>query len=193
MAERERKWFTHGYADDHTDNCSYFSGFSSAHHLSAFGHSGRRHISDRVGAAAEKTARQRTDQDHTEAVADMSDYCVCHGASDPGLFSREPGSRTGVDLIPLSTWGTSAQAHAYFIENILMFIPFGILLPFRVPALRRALFCIDAGFLCSLLLETAQLLTGRGYCQLDDIATNTLGTGLGYLIYRLWQRYGRKR
>ncbi len=109
------------------------------------------------------------------------------------FFSREPGSRTGVDLIPLSTWGTSAQAHAYFIENILMFIPFGILLPFRVPALRRALFCIDAGFLCSLLLETAQLLTGRGYCQLDDIATNTLGTGLGYLIYRLWQRYGRKR
>lgn len=111
------------------------------------------------------------------------------------FFSREPGSRTGVDMIPLSTWGISAQSHAYFIENILMFLPFGILLPSAAPVLRRAFFCIGAGFLCSLLLEAAQLLTGRGYCQIDDVITNTVGAGLGYLIGRIWKkfRYGRKK
>ena len=30
------------------------------------------------------------------------------------FFSREPGSRTGIDLIPFSTWKGGPQAHAYF-------------------------------------------------------------------------------
>ena len=39
------------------------------------------------------------------------------------FLSREPGPRTGVDLQLFETWGTNAQAHAYVIENILLFIP----------------------------------------------------------------------
>ena len=100
------------------------------------------------------------------------------------FFSREPGSRSGIDLIPFSTWAGGPQAHAFFIENILMFLPFGILAPARFPRLRRPLYCVDAGFLLSCFLELAQLATQRGYCQLDDIATNTLGAGLGWLIWR---------
>lgn len=45
------------------------------------------------------------------------------------LLSREAGSRTTTDLIPFSTWGTSAQSRAYEYENILMFLPMGFLLP----------------------------------------------------------------
>ena len=39
------------------------------------------------------------------------------------FFSREPGSRVGVDLQLFSTWGASTQEKAYVIENIIMFIP----------------------------------------------------------------------
>lgn len=45
-------------------------------------------------------------------------------------YSREQGSRIGaVDLTLWSTWGYTLQTHAYFIENIILFIPFGILFP----------------------------------------------------------------
>ena len=45
------------------------------------------------------------------------------------FFSRPPGSRSTISLIPGATWGTTLQSHAYVIENILMTIPLGILLP----------------------------------------------------------------
>lgn len=105
------------------------------------------------------------------------------------FFSREPGSRTGVDLLPLGTLNSSLLSQAYFFENILMFIPFGILLPLCFQNFRRGKNCVGAGFVCSVLLETFQLLTQRGYCQLDDVLTNTLGTFLGWLISRkTWKK-----
>lgn len=45
------------------------------------------------------------------------------------LFSREPGSRTGVDLKLFETWGNQCLPDRYFVENILLFLPFGALLP----------------------------------------------------------------
>ena len=69
-----------------------------------------------------------------------------------------------------------------------MFFPFGILVPARFRRLRNPLFCVDAGFLASCFLELAQLVTQRGYCQLDDIATNTLGAGIGWLIWYKTQK-----
>lgn len=52
------------------------------------------------------------------------------GPDPDSIFSRESGSRKQISLILFETWGHSVQAHAYFIENIFMFIPFGILAPF---------------------------------------------------------------
>lgn len=103
------------------------------------------------------------------------------------FFSREPGSRKGIDLGLFETWGTSLQAHAYVIENILMFVPFGILFPAALRFFRRGYVCLTAALLCSVGLETMQLLTQRGHCQLDDVVTNTLGALAGWLIYRWWQ------
>ena len=45
------------------------------------------------------------------------------------FFSREPGSRSGIDLGLFSTWGVTWQAHAYVIENVIMFLPLGIMIP----------------------------------------------------------------
>ena len=46
-------------------------------------------------------------------------------------------------------------------------------------------------------LEVLQLLTGRGYFQVDDILTNTLGALIGFLIFAIARRIlratGRKR
>ncbi len=109
------------------------------------------------------------------------------------FFSREPGSRTGIDWELFATWGKSAQSHAYFIENILMFVPFGLLLPAAVPAMRSGIICVGSGFFLSAGLELAQLLTGRGFCQLDDIVTNTAGCAAGYLFFLIWHRFCKKQ
>lgn len=96
------------------------------------------------------------------------------------FFSREPGSRARVDLELFATWGNTTMSHAYFIENIIMFLPFGILFPLGFNKLKKGRYCIMTGFLFSVCLEIFQFLTQRGYCQLDDIVTNTIGTALGW-------------
>lgn len=100
------------------------------------------------------------------------------------FFSRLPGSRTQVDLELFGTIGKNPQSAAYFVENILMCIPLGILLPLGFRKLRRPQLCILAGMLFSITLEVLQLVTQRGYFQLDDMVTNTLGTVLGWLVWR---------
>lgn len=100
------------------------------------------------------------------------------------FFSREPGSRTGIDLMLFETWKDSPIAKAYVIENVLMFIPFGILFPAAFRHLRTGVRCTVLGFLSSVCLELAQLATQRGHCQLDDVVMNTLGAWIGWRIYR---------
>lgn len=98
------------------------------------------------------------------------------------FFSREPGSRIGLDLELFSTWGKTARSRSYVIENVIMFIPFGMLMPAASERFRKGWRCIGAGFLFSAGLEMMQLLTQRGFFQVDDMAANTLGTALGYGI-----------
>lgn len=136
------------------------------------------------------------------------------------FLSREPGSRQGIDMTLFGTWGVTPQEHAFVIENILLFVPFGILYPLAVSAgnagrrghngsSEKAILeehrkagwerlTILWGFLISAGIETVQLITERGYCQLDDVVMNTLGTVAGYLVFRIvdifyFQKNTRKR
>ena len=97
------------------------------------------------------------------------------------FFSREPGSRTDVNMRLFGTWGASAQSHAYVIENILLFIPFGIMFPMIGKKVSNIFTCIIAAALFSIIIETVQYITARGFCQLDDIVMNTLGALIGWL------------
>ena len=79
------------------------------------------------------------------------------------FFSREPGSRNGcMNLDLFSTWGYSVVTHAFFIENILMTVPFGILAPLCFRRLRPMWKCVVLGGVCSVLTELSQYVTKRG-------------------------------
>lgn len=101
------------------------------------------------------------------------------------LLSREPGSRHALSLIPLSTWGVTPRAHAYVIENILMFIPLGFLLPLRWSNVRKLHICILIALISSLAIELTQVITQRGYGQTDDVLTNVLGAMIGFAIWKI--------
>ena len=70
------------------------------------------------------------------------------------------------------------------ILNILLFIPFGYLLPTLFPRL-RSWHVILLGLAFSLCIELLQLLTRLGYADVDDLINNTFGAAIGFLCYKL--------
>lgn len=72
---------------------------------------------------------------------------------------------------------------ANFLGNIVMFVPTGILFPVTTGR-KQWFWTIGAGFSFSLVIEVIQLFTARGCFDPDDIILNTLGTAIGYGIYR---------
>lgn len=101
-------------------------------------------------------------------------------------FSREAGSRIGVDFRLFGTWGEWSQAKAYFLENILLFIPFGCFLPIVWKRTKNILLMFFVSGLLSCSIESAQYFTKRGYCQLDDVVTNISGALIGWFIYMMF-------
>lgn len=99
------------------------------------------------------------------------------------IFEREPGSRTGISLKFVETLG-GPRANAYVIENVLLFIPFGIFIPLKWEQLRNPFVCSFLGFCLSFIIEMIQLITERGHFQIDDIVTNMLGALIGAIIFR---------
>lgn len=103
------------------------------------------------------------------------------------FLCREPGSRKAISMVLFETWGHTFHMHAMFVENIIMFIPFGVLLPILFRKFRNGCLCVLAGFICSCSIEIVQHITQTGYLQLDDVVTNTTGMLLGWLIWRAWK------
>lgn len=107
------------------------------------------------------------------------------------FFSRESGNVKGLDLQLFSTWGINDRNNAFVIENVLLFIPYGFLYCWNFPQTGGILKGTLLGALTSLGIETMQLVTGRGFFQLDDIVTNTLGALFGALLFACVSALGR--
>lgn len=101
-------------------------------------------------------------------------------------FSREPGSRTGIDLTFFGTWGQWPQSKAYFLENILLFVPFGCCLPIVWKRTKNLFVMFFAAAVLSCGIELAQYLNRRGFSQLDDVVTNVAGALAGWMIYMIF-------
>ena len=77
--------------------------------------------------------------------------------------------------------------------NILLFAPMGYLLPTIFKLFTKVWFMIPMGLIISLIIETTQYFTGLGVFDVDDLFFNTLGTALGFLLFRLLVILERKR
>jgi glycopeptide antibiotics resistance protein len=72
------------------------------------------------------------------------------------------------------------------ILNILLFVPLGYLLPLSNNKLDKWYFILMIGTGLSAAIEVTQLLTHRGWFDVDDIFHNGIGSLLGWVCYRLW-------
>jgi glycopeptide antibiotics resistance protein len=111
-------------------------------------------------------------------------------------------SYTGINLIPFKTIRQFANTHPststsvkFFnlAGNVLLFIPFGFLLPLVFRRLDRLRFVFFASILLSLFFETYQLITRTGQFDIDDLILNSLGGVIGYMLLQLISRRYRLR
>lgn len=67
--------------------------------------------------------------------------------------------------------------------NILLFVPFGFLLPIILDRFRSLWLTTVTGFIFSVGIETMQYITGRGLTEVDDVINNSAGALVGYILY----------
>ena len=94
------------------------------------------------------------------------------------LFSRRPmETRIFRGLF----WKIEMGYWNNIIQNILLFIP----LEFLIGGKRG----IIAGVLLSIGIELTQYIFRLGYCELDDVLNNTIGTAIGSLLFK---KFGKR-
>lgn len=110
------------------------------------------------------------------------------------------GNRVGLGRVsikfPLPFWKAIMKRHYGTVTNrsvlnMLLFVPFGYLL-LQLKQLKWYQ-VVGLGFLTSLLIETCQLVFRFGVFELDDLVKNTMGAGLGWLLYAGLDRILRRQ
>lgn len=74
-----------------------------------------------------------------------------------------------------------SEARADIFKNIWLFIPLGAVLFYLYPNITILL--IPLSF--SIMIEIVQFFSGTGFCELDDIVSNTLGGYIGFYLGKL--------
>ena len=69
------------------------------------------------------------------------------------------------------------QAVVQNINNVLLFIPFGLFFP-----LSRFKYIFLTGILYSLLIEICQYIFRLGLCEIDDVISNVFGALIGFWL-----------
>lgn len=81
---------------------------------------------------------------------------------------------------------------ANLLGNVLIFLPFGMLVPFLTKRFKKFWSVVLLTFELSVLVELVQLVTKVGSCDVDDILLNTIGGMLGFVCYAIAVRCRRK-
>lgn len=107
--------------------------------------------------------------------------------------TRLPDPKAEVELIPFhsyfSAFVTGNRTEFYMILcNVVLFLPFGILLPLWFQA-EKARVCKFKRLILQALglsfgIELFQLITHYGCFELDDMINNVIGAVIGYCIWR---------
>lgn len=111
-----------------------------------------------------------------------------------GSYNMEPFREIGRYLRYADQLGWQIVA-VNLLGNIIVFLPFGFLIPSLLPAndKKHPLAIAGLSLLFSAAVEVLQYLTAVGAADVDDVMLNTVGGFLGYLCYVGWRllRYGR--
>lgn len=99
------------------------------------------------------------------------------------------------EMLPFRSYYEAITKNQYILLlqcllNVILFIPFGLLLN-AILKPKSMVGIVIFAFLLSFVIEILQALTHRGLCEIDDIVHNTVGAWLGCLLFKkitiLWK------
>lgn len=82
----------------------------------------------------------------------------------------------------------SKKEAVQYIQNILFFIPYGFLFPWKDNWKR----VFVTALILSVLIELSQFIFNLGWCEVDDVISNTLGAMIGWGVIKLIRQIRRK-
>lgn len=98
------------------------------------------------------------------------------------LGMRYIGQRQEVNLIPFQvTYGEMR----FVIENVLLFIPFGFLMPLTSKKLNKYKWVFVSTLIISVCIEVCQYIFRCGKTEVDDVILNAAGASAGFLLYKI--------
>lgn len=90
-----------------------------------------------------------------------------------------------INLIPFYYSNQTSFHLSEVMDNVLIFIPLGILLKMLNIENKKIIFL---GFILSFTLETMQFIFSIGASDITDIITNTIGTIVGLFLYLILEK-----
>lgn len=136
----------------------------------------------------DKKRKQRTPVSHI-----LTAYLFCFVLLS--IFSATDIASAGLgnlevrlNLIPFDLIHTNT---IQYIQNVLLFVPLGFLLPVLWTGFQKWYRVLLCGFLLSLLIECLQLFSYRA-TDIDDLLMNTTGAIVGYILYLVVKRLAPK-
>ncbi|MDR4233415.1 VanZ family protein [Priestia megaterium] len=96
----------------------------------------------------------------------------------------------GINLVPFYTMRDLLFHHSFSdfilnnIGNIILFLPFGFFLAMRFRKIDNLPKSFLVGMFFSVLIEIVQLFMPNRWTDIDDVLLNTLGTGIGYSLFK---------
>ena len=83
----------------------------------------------------------------------------------------------------IEAWNNYSKSYwRNIILNILMFVPFGFLLPLFSDRFKKFYWTLGLSFLFTFGIESTQYITKRGIFEVDDIMNNWIGAIIGYSL-----------
>lgn len=108
------------------------------------------------------------------------------------IFKRDPGMNRKIvfDLFwAFREWIAGSKngktESLQYLKNVLFFVPFGVLFPWKEKGWKVLLFSATA---FSVLIEVIQYVFLLGWCELDDVISNALGAFIGFGLWILLSR-----
>ena len=102
------------------------------------------------------------------------------------VIARYHRWNTSISLNPFSSWlkvlNGNAGTAKELIENVLLLMPVGVMLPLIDIKKYNLVKTVLIGFLLSLTIEVSQYVHETGFFEVDDLINNTLGAMLGCFL-----------
>ncbi len=105
-----------------------------------------------------------------------------------GVLSRTLGTMRTIVWIPFRTPGGDNLIVLYALANLVLFIPFGVLVPKVFHSVNAFWKIILVALLTSVCIEIIQYILACGYSQVEDVIMNVAGGVIGYLIIKFIEK-----